>query len=40
MRITQLKANVDHQKGALQMEQEIQKRQREAESARRAQDGY
>ena len=40
MRITQLKANVGRQKGAMQREQENQKRQREAESARRAQDGY
>ena len=40
MRITQLKANVDRQKDALQRERENQKRQREAEQIRRAQGGY
>ncbi len=40
MRITQLKANADRQKDALQREREHQKRQREAEQARRAQGGY
>ena len=40
MRITQLKANVDRQKDALQRERENQKRQRDAEQARRAQGGY
>ena len=40
MRITQLKANVDRQKYALQRERETQKRQREAEQARRGQGGY
>jgi len=39
MRITQLKANVDRQKDALQRERENQKRQREAEQARSAQGG-
>jgi hypothetical protein len=39
MRITQLKANVDRQKDALQRERENQKRQREAEQARRGQGG-
>ena len=39
MRITQLKANVDRQKDALQRERENQKRQRKAEQARRGQDG-
>jgi hypothetical protein len=40
MRINQLKANVDRQKDALQRERENQKRQRDAEQARRAQGGY
>jgi hypothetical protein len=40
MRVTQLKANVDRQKDALQRERENQKRQRQAEQARRAQGGY
>jgi hypothetical protein len=40
MRVTQLKANVDRQKDALQRERENQKRQREVEQARRAQGGY
>ena len=40
MRITQLKANVDRQKDALQRERENQKRQREAEQTRRGQGGY
>jgi hypothetical protein len=40
MRVTQLKANVDRQKDALQWERENQKRQREAEQARRGQGGY
>ena len=40
MRITQLKANVDRQKDALQRERENQKRQREAEQARRGQGGF
>ena len=40
MRVTQLKANVDHQKEALKQERERQKRQREAEQARRGQGGY
>ena len=40
MRITQLKANVDRQKDALQRERENQKRQRDAEQARRGQGGY
>ena len=40
MRITHLKANVDRQKDALQRERENQKRQREAEQARRGQGGY
>ena len=40
MRITQLKANVDRQKDALQRERENQKRQRQAEQARRALGGY
>ena len=40
MRITQLKANVDRQKDALQRERENQKRQRQAEQSRRAQGGY
>jgi hypothetical protein len=39
MRITQLKANVDRQKDALQRERENQKRQRDAEQARRGQVG-
>ena len=39
MRITQLKANVDRQKDALQRERENQKRQRDAEQARRGQGG-
>ena len=39
MRVTQLKANVDRQKDALQRERENQKRQRDAEQARRGQDG-
>ena len=39
MRITQLKANVDRQKDALQRERENQKRQRDAEQASRGQDG-
>jgi hypothetical protein len=39
MRITQLKANVDRQKHALQRERENQKRQRDAEQARRGQVG-
>ena len=39
MRITQLKANVDRQKDALQRERENQKRQRDAEQARRVQVG-
>ena len=39
MRITQLKANVDRQKDALQRERENQKRQRQAEQARRGQVG-
>ena len=40
MGITQLKANVDRQKDALQRERENQKRQRKAEQARRGQGGY
>ena len=40
MRITQLKANVDRQKDALQRERENQKRQREAEQARWGQGGF
>ena len=40
MRITQLKANVDRQKDALQRERERQQRQREAEQKRRGQGGY
>ena len=40
MRITQLKANVDRQKDALQRERENQKRQRDAEQTRRGQGGY
>jgi hypothetical protein len=40
MRITQLKANVDRQKDALQRERENQKRQREAEQTWRRQGGY
>ena len=40
MRITQLKANVDRQKDALQRERENQKRQREAEQTRRGQGDY
>jgi hypothetical protein len=40
MRITQLKVNVDRQKDALQKERENQKRQREADQARRSQGGY
>ena len=40
MRVTQLKANVDRQKDALQRERENQKRQRDAEQARRGQGGY
>ena len=40
MRITQLKANVDRQREALQRERERQQRQREAERARRGQGGY
>jgi hypothetical protein len=39
IRITQLKANVDRQKDALQRERENQKRQRDAEQARRGQVG-
>ncbi|MEN9831515.1 MAG: hypothetical protein RLZZ487_1120, partial [Pseudomonadota bacterium] len=39
MRITQLKANVNRQKDALQRERENQKRQRDAEQARRGQVG-
>jgi hypothetical protein len=39
MRVTQLKANVDRQKDALQRERENQKHQREAEQARRGQGG-
>ena len=39
MRITQVKANVDRQKDALQRERENQKRQRDAEQARRGQVG-
>ncbi len=39
MRVTPLKANVDRQKDALQRERENQKRQRDAEQARRGQDG-
>ena len=39
MRITQLKANVDRQKDALQRERENQQRQRDAEQARRGQVG-
>ena len=39
MRITQLKANVNRQKDALQRERENQKRQRDAEQASRGQDG-
>ena len=40
MRVTKLKANVDRQKDALQRERENQKRQREADQARRGQGGY
>ena len=40
MRITQLKANVDRQKDALQRERENQKRQREAEQTRRGLGGF
>ena len=40
MRVTQLKANVDRQKEALKQERERQKRQRDAEQARRGQGGY
>jgi hypothetical protein len=39
MRITQLKANVDRQKDALQRERENQKRRREAEQRRRQMGG-
>ena len=39
MRITQLKANVDRQKDALQRERENQQRQRDAGQARRGQVG-
>jgi hypothetical protein len=39
MRITQLKANVDRQKDALQRERENQKRRREAEQRRREMGG-
>ena len=40
MRITRLKANVDRQKDALQRERENQKRQRDAEQARKGQGGF
>lgn len=40
MRLTQLKANVDRQKEALKQERERQKRQRDAEQARRGPGGY
>jgi hypothetical protein len=40
MRITQLKANLDHKKEALNRERERQKRQQEADQARWGQGGY